>query len=132
MQKNSAVFSIIAILALLAAAVAQDSATRGFIIKMKNGSTIVGQSLTRDEASGNLRLTMTESGSSYAVIAMDDVDVIQASGSGTDSIQIKLRGGSELKCKEFTIGKNTVILKIGTASRIEVQWADMESVRFQP
>jgi len=77
---------------------------------------------------------MTESNSgapkSYAIIAMDDADSIRASTSETDSIRIKLLGGSELRCKEFGLNGETVTVKLGTASRIEVRWDQIESITF--
>ena len=115
-------------------AAAQDPQA-GFIISMKNGSSIRGRVLTRDEASGNLRLTMTETGGvpkSYAVISMDDAEAIRPSNTESDSIHIKLRGGSELKCKEFTLNGNTINVKIGSASRVEVGWDQIESISFAP
>ena len=116
-------------------AAAQDPQA-GFIISMKNGSSIRGRVLTRDEASGNLRLTMTETGGgapkSYAVISMDDAEAIRPSNTEADSIHIKLRGGSELKCKEFALNGNTINVKIGSASRVEVGWDQIESISFAP
>jgi hypothetical protein len=106
----------------------------GFIILLKNGSAVRGRTLTRDEASGRLRVSMTETKSgepkSYAVIAMDDAESIRASSTETESIRIKLAGGSELKCKEFTLNGDTVTVKLGTASRIEVRWEDIASISF--
>jgi hypothetical protein len=106
----------------------------GFIILLKNGSAVRGRTLTRDEASGRLRVAMTETTSgeakSYAVIAMEDAESIRASSSETESIRIKLAGGSELKCKEFTLNGDTVTVKLGTASRIEVRWEDIASISF--
>lgn len=106
----------------------------GFIILLKNGSAVRGRTLTRDEASGRLRVAMTETSSgeakSYAVIAMEDAESIRASSTETESIRIKLAGGSELKCKEFTLNGDTVTVKLGTASRIEVRWEDIASISF--
>jgi hypothetical protein len=106
----------------------------GFIILLKNGSAVRGRTLTRDEASGRLRVAMTETSSgeakSYAVIAMEDAESIRASSSETESIRIKLAGGSELKCKEFILNGDTVTVKLGTASRIEVRWEDIASISF--
>ncbi|HEY7544547.1 MAG TPA: hypothetical protein VID27_06680 [Blastocatellia bacterium] len=115
------------------AAVAQDTQP-GFVISLKNGSSIRGRTLARDE-SGNLRLTMTESSSgapkSYAVISMDDAEAIRASTADSDSIVIKLSGGSELRCKEFGLNGDTVTVKLGTASKIEVRWENIESISFK-
>ena len=115
------------------AAVAQDTQP-GFVISLKNGSSIRGRTLARDE-SGNLRLTMSESSSgapkSYAVIAMDDAEAIRASTADSDSIVIKLSGGSELRCKEFGLNGDTVTVKLGTASKIEVRWENIESISFK-
>jgi hypothetical protein len=106
----------------------------GFIILLKNGSAVRGRTLVRDEASGRLRVAMTETSSgeakSYAVIAMEDAESIRASSSESESIRIKLAGGSELKCKEFTLNGDTVTVKLGTASRIEVRWEDIASISF--
>jgi hypothetical protein len=106
----------------------------GFIILLKNGSAVRGRTLTRDEASGRLRVAMTETSSgeakSYAVIAMEDAESIRASSSENESIRIKLAGGSELKCKEFILNGDTVTVKLGTASRIEVRWEDISSISF--
>jgi hypothetical protein len=106
----------------------------GFIILLKNGSAVRGRTLVRDEASGRLRVAMTETSSgeakSYAVIAMEDAESIRASSSESESIRIKLAGGSELKCKEFTLNGDTVTVKLGTASRIEVRWEDIASIIF--
>jgi len=124
----------IAITLLMAATVlAQES---GFIISMKNGSQIRGRVLTRDEATGSLRLTMTETGGgapkSYAIISMEDAETIRPSNSETDSIRIKLRGGSELRCKEFSINGDVINVKIGSASRVDVSWDQIESISFTP
>jgi hypothetical protein len=106
----------------------------GFVILLKNGSAVRGRTLTRDETSGRLRVAMTETSSgeakSYAVIAMDDAESIRASSSETESIRIKLLGGSELKCKEFSLNGETVTIKLGTASRIEVRWQEIASISF--
>jgi hypothetical protein len=129
-----AILSILTLLILGAAVLAQESAP-GFVISLKNGSSIRGRSLARDEATGSLRLTMTESTSgapkSYAVISMDDADSIRASTSDTDSILIRLLGGSELRCKEFGLNGDMVSIKLGTASKIDVRWDQIESISFK-
>jgi len=114
---------------------AQDAGQAGFVISLKNGSTIRGRTLTRDESSGTLRLAMTETGSgeakSYAMISPDDAVDIRSSSADTDSIRIRLKGGSELKCKEFVLQGDAVAVKLGSASRVEVKWSDIESISFQ-
>lgn len=115
------------------AAAAQDTGS-GFVITLKNGSSVKGRTLTRDQASGTLRLTMTQDAGgqpkSYAMIAMDDADSIKASSSDTDSIQVKIRGGSVIRCKEFSLSPDTITLKIGTRSTISVPWDQIESISF--
>lgn len=112
----------------------QDTGQAGFVVSLKNGSTIRGRTLARDESTGKLRLVMTESATgaaeSYAVISMADADTIRASASTTDSIRIKLIGGSELRCKEFDLSRDVVTVKLGTASRVEVRWDEIESITF--
>jgi hypothetical protein len=139
MKKLLSIIHIAFALALIATAPAggaraQDSGQSGFVLSLKNGSTIRGRILARDEASGNLRLTMTESSAgtpkSYAVVAMEDAQAIKASTSDTDSIVIRLLGGSELKCKEFDLNGETITVKIGTASRIELRWEQIQSISF--
>src|SRR5262245_28440855 len=124
---------ISAILLMVSVASAQEAQT-GFVILLKNGSAVRGRSLMRDETSGKLRIAMTETKSgeakSYAVIDMEDAESINASSSETDAIKIRLQGGSELKCKEFKLNGETVIVKIGSASRIEVRWEDIASISF--
>ena len=116
------------------AIVFQDQSKSGFVITLKNGSTIRGRTLTREEGGGRLRLTMTETASSepksYAVIATDDAESIRASTTDTDSIRIKVRGGTELKCKEFELGATMITVKLGTASKVEVPWDQIESISF--
>jgi len=113
---------------------AQDTPASGFVLSLKNGSTIRGRTLARDEASGTLRLTMTETSSgaprSYAVVAVDDAQGIKASTTEADSIVIRLVGGSELKCKEFSLNGDTISVKIGTASHIELHWEQIQSITF--
>jgi hypothetical protein len=79
---------------------------------------------------------MTETGSgaprSFAMVAMEDAESIRASTSDTDSIRIKLIGGSELKCKEFGLSGDVVSVKLGTASRVDVRWDQIESISFAP
>jgi hypothetical protein len=123
------------VLILASLAIAQDAAQAGFVISLKNGSSIRGRTLTRDESSGTLRLAMTETSSgeakSYAMISPDDAVDIRSSSSDTDSIRIRLKGGSELKCKEFVLSGDAVAVKLGSASRVEVKWSDIESISFQ-
>jgi hypothetical protein len=126
-----------AMLAPAAFALAQEpQAAPGFVISLKNGSSVRGRTLTRDESSGKLRLTMTETSAgepkSYALISMDDAETIRASSSDTDSIRIRLAGGSELRCREFSLSGDTVGVKLGSASRIEVRWDQIESISFTP
>lgn len=115
-------------------AVAQDAAQPGFVIKLKNGSTVRGRTLSRDESSGALRLVMTEaadsSAKSYAVIASDDAAEISSSAAEGDSIRIKLKGGSDLRCKEFSLNGNSVAVKLGSASKVEILWSDIQSISF--
>jgi len=116
-------------------AFAQTAAEAGFVISLKNGSSVRGRTLARDEATGSLRLTMTESSTgspkSYAIISMDDAESIRASSAETESIVVKLLGGSELRCKEFGLNGDTVSIKLGTASRVDVLWSQIESISFR-
>lgn len=121
---------IAAALILATAVAAQDAAQSGFVISLKNGSSVRGRLLTRDDATGKLRLAMTEN--SYAVIAAEDTSDIRSSSAAGDSISIKLKGGSELKCKEFTLNGENVSVKLGTATRVEVRWNEIESISFAP
>jgi hypothetical protein len=125
-----------AITLLLAFSVVAQESQSGFIISMKNGSSIRGRVLTRDETTGSLRLTMTETSGgapkSYAIISMEDAETIRPSNTDTDSILIKLRGGSELRCKEFSINGDIINVKIGSASRIDIGWDQIESISFAP
>jgi hypothetical protein len=139
MKKLLSIISLAFALALVASASpepaqAQDAPQSGFVLSLKNGSTIRGRMLDRDEASGNLRLTMTETGAgapkSYAVVAMDDAQAIRASASDTDSIIIRLAGGSELKCKELDLNGDTITVRLGTASRVELRWEQIQSISF--
>lgn len=126
---------IITVLALIIAApiAAQDTGATGFVISLKNGSTIRGRTLSRDEATGKLRLAMTEAGgeaNSYAVIAPEDTTEIRSSASDSDSIRIRLKGGSDLRCKEFSLEGDSVAVKLGSATKVEVRWSDIESISF--
>ncbi|MCI0490512.1 MAG: hypothetical protein L0229_28290 [Blastocatellia bacterium] len=136
MKIKTALITLVIALALTASAVAQESAQKGFVISLKNGSSVRGQTLSRDEASGQLRLTMTETSTgapkSYAIIAMDDAETISVSSTESDSILVKLFGGSELKCKEFGLNGDVVTVRLGSASRIEVRWDQIESISFAP
>lgn len=133
MKTRFCTLAIAMTLLMAATALAQES---GFIISMKNGSQIRGRVLTRDETTGNLRLTMTETSGgtpkSYAIISMEDAETIRPSNTESDSIRIKLRGGSELRCKEFSISGDVINVKLGTASRVDVSWDQIESISFAP
>ena len=133
MKAKSIILVLLVVLLSAPLASAQESQS-GFIILLKNGSAVRGRTLTRDADSGRLRVSMTETDSgapkSYAVIAMEDAESIRASSSEADTITIKLQGGSELKCKEFTLNGETVTVKLGTASRVEVRWEDIASISF--
>jgi hypothetical protein len=126
---------IISLLAFIAAVpvAAQETGESGFVISLKNGSTIRGRTLSRDDATGKLRLAMTETAGearSYAVIAPDDTTEIRSSASEGDSIRIRLKGGSDLRCKEFSLNGDSVAVKLGSASKVEVRWTDIESITF--
>jgi hypothetical protein len=132
MKIKFALFILALMLLFSAAIMAQEEPSAGFVITLKNGSTLKGRTLSRD-TSGNLRLAMTESGGevrSYAVISPEDSAGIRSSSSETDSIIIKLSGGSELKCKEFTLNGDTVMVKLGSATTVEVTWAEILSISF--
>jgi hypothetical protein len=124
----------ISVLTISISVAAQETDQSGFVITLKNGSTIRGRTLSRDDQTGKLRLAMTETGAgearSYAVISPEDASDIRSSSSATDSITIKLRGGSQIKCKEFALSGDTVSVKLGSASRIEVQWSEIEAISF--
>ena len=79
---------------------------------------------------------MTETGAgeprSYAIISPEDASDIRSSATATDSITISLRGGSQIRCKEFALNGDTVAVKLGSASRVEVQWAEIDSISFAP
>lgn len=128
MKKRLVWWTLAAMLLTTIGIAAQDSAQSGFVISLKNGSSVRGRQLTRDEATGKLRLAMTDS--SYAVIAPEDTSAIQSSASASDSISIKLKGGSELRCKEFALSGDVVTVKLGTATRVEVRWNEIDSISF--
>ena len=112
---------------------AQETGGSGFVITLKNGSTMRGRTLSRDESTGKLRLAMTEVGGearSYAVLAPEDTTEIRSSASDSDSIRIRLKGGSDLRCKEFALAGDAVAVKLGSASKVEVRWSDIESISF--
>ena len=126
---------VLAVVVMFAVSIAaQDTAQPGFVIKLKNGSTVRGRTLSRDDASGALRLVMTEaadsSAKSYAVIAADDAAEISSSTAEGDSIRIKLKGGSDLRCKEFSLNGDSVAVKLGSASKVEILWSDIQSISF--
>lgn len=131
--KTIIVFAI-AVLISAGSFAAQDAPQPGFVIKLKNGSTVRGRTLSRDEASGALRLVMTEgadaTAKSYAVIAADDAAEISSSATDSDSIRIRLKGGSDLRCKEFSLSGDSVAVKLGTASKVEILWSDIQSISF--
>ena len=130
--KTTLIITVIAL--ILAAPIAgQDTGGPGFVISLKNGSTIRGRTLTRDETTGKLRLAMTEAGGeakSYAVIAPEDTAEIRSSASDSDSIRIRLKGGSDLRCKEFSLSGDSIAVKLGSASKVEIRWSDIESISF--
>lgn len=112
---------------------AQDAGSSGFVISLKNGSTMRGRTLSRDESTGKLRLAMTEAGGearSYAILAPEDTTEIRSSASDSDSIRIRLKGGSDLRCKEFALNGDAVAVKLGSATKVEVRWTDIESISF--
>lgn len=134
MTRKMIAAAVVIVMVAAIATLGQDSGQAGFVITLKNGSKVVGRTLARDEASGKLRLTMTESGSgepkSYALIAMEDADSIRASSADTDSIRIRVKGGTELRCKEFGLGPDKVTVKVGVQSRVDVPWNQIESISF--
>jgi hypothetical protein len=131
--KTTLIITLIALI-LAAPVTGQDASNSGFVISLKNGSTIRGRTLSRDDATGKLRLAMTEAvggeAKSYAVIAPDDTTEIRSSSSDSDSIRIRLKGGSDLRCKEFSLNGDSVAVKLGSASKVEVRWTDIESISF--
>lgn len=136
MNIKTAIISALAAVVMALPAIGQEPSEPGFVITLKNGSSVRGRNLSRDEATGSLRLTMTQTAAgaakSYAIIAMDDADSIRASSSETDSIIIRIRGGSEVRCKEFGLNGDTVTIKLGSASKVEVPWEQIESISFGP
>jgi hypothetical protein len=135
-RSNTIAAAIVVLFLAMATVPAQDAGQPGFVITLRNGSKVVGRTLARDEASGKLRLTMTESSTgepkSYALIAMEDAESIRASSADTDSIRIRVKGGTELRCREFGLGPDRVTVKIGTQSRVDVPWNQIESISFAP
>jgi hypothetical protein len=136
MTRKLTAMAIVSIVLAVVTALGQDAGQTGFVITLKNGSKVVGRTLARDEASGKLRLTMTESSSgepkSYALIAMEDAESIRASSADTDSIRIRVKGGTELRCREFGLGADKVTVKIGAQTRVDVPWDQIESISFAP
>jgi hypothetical protein len=134
MKIKTTILFTIAALILAVPVAAQDAVQPGFVIKLKNGSTLRGRTLSRDDSSGALRLVMTEASDagpkSYAVIAADDTAEITSSSSDSESIRIKLKGGSDLRCKEFSLSGDSVAVKLGSASKVEIKWTDIESISF--
>jgi hypothetical protein len=128
MKKRLVWWTLAAMLLVGTTIAAQDTAQSGFVISLKNGSSVRGRQLTRDDTTGKLRLAMTDN--SYAVIAPEDTSAIQSSTSASDSISIKLKGGSELRCKEFALSGDLVTVKLGTATRVEVRWSEIDSISF--
>src|SRR5260370_38460689 len=120
MNIKTLILSAICAILLAATAVAQDSSSAGFVITLKNGSTIRARTLARDDASGKLRLIMTETDAkepkSFALIAMEDADAIRASTADTESIRIKVRGGTGMRSKELGVGPDELTVAIGTPS----------------
>ena len=133
MKTRNALISTLLALIFAVPNSAQDTGGSGFVISLKNGSTIRGRTLSRDDANGKLRLAMTEAGGearSYAIIAPEDTTEIRSSATDVDSIRIRLKGGSDLRCKEFSLNGESVAVKLGSASKVEVRWTDIESISF--
>jgi len=134
MKTKKTLFFTTAAFLIAVSIAAQETGRAGFVIKLKNGSTLRGRTLSRDETSGALRLVMTEAtdaaAKSYAVIAADDTSEISSSSSDSESIRIKLKGGSDLRCKEFSLSGDSVAVKLGSASKIEIKWSDIDSISF--
>lgn len=134
MKSKTTLLSAILALVIAAPIAAQDAGGSGFVISLKNGSTVRGRTLSRDETTGKLRLAMTEEvggeARSYAMIAPEDTTEIRSSATDSDSIRIKLKGGSDLRCKEFALNGDAVAVKLGSASKVEVRWTDIESISF--
>jgi hypothetical protein len=133
-MKSKTVVSAILITMIAVPIAAQVAGGSGFVITLKNGSTVRGRTLSRDETTGKLRLAMTEEAGgearSYAIIAPEDTTEIRSSATDSDSIRIKLKGGSDLRCKEFALNGDAVAVKLGSASKVEVRWSDIESISF--
>jgi hypothetical protein len=133
-MKTRIILFCLALTLVAASVAAQDTAQSGFVITLKNGSTLRGRTLLRDTATGRLRLAMSDNGGgearTYAVIAPEDASDIRSSAAESDSIRIRLKGGSEIRCKEFALNGDTVSLKLGTATRVEVRWDEIESISF--
>jgi len=133
MKKRTLVLACLLALSSALPVFGQDAAA-GFVITLKNGSSVRGKTLSRDDATGRLRLTMSESAAgeakSYAIIAAEDTAEIKSSAAETDSIRIKLKGGSDIRCKEFSLTGESVTVKLGSASRVEVPWSEIESISF--
>lgn len=134
MKIKTTILFTIAALILAVPVAAQDAGQPGFVIKLKNGSMLRGRTLSRDDSNGALRLVMTEASDSgprsYAVIAAEDTAEITSSSSDSESIRIKLKGGSDLRCKEFSLSGDSVAVKLGSASKVEIKWSDIESISF--
>ena len=134
MKSKTTLVRAILVIMIAAPIAAQEAGGAGFVISLKNGSTVRGRTLSRDEATGKLRLAMTEEAGgearSYAVIAPEDTTEIRSSASSSDSIRIRLKGGSDLRCKEFALNGDAVAVKLGSASKVEVRWSDIESISF--
>ncbi len=134
MKSKTTLVSAILVIMIAVPIAAQDAGVSGFVISLKNGSTVRGRTLSRDETTGKLRLAMTEEAGgearSYAMIAPEDTTEIRSSASNSDSIRIKLKGGSDLRCKEFAMNGDAVAVKLGSASKVEVRWSDIESISF--
>jgi hypothetical protein len=134
MKSKTTLVSAILVIMIAVSIAAQDTGGSGFVITLKNGSTVRGRTLSRDETTGKLRLAMTEEAGgeakSYAVIAPEDTTEIRSSATDSDSIRIRLKGGSDLRCKEFALNGDAVAVKLGSASKVEVRWSDIESISF--
>jgi hypothetical protein len=134
MKRNTTLVSAALVMVIAVSIAAQDAGGSGFVITLKNGSTVRGRTLSRDETSGKLRLAMTEEAGgearSYAMIAPEDTTEIRSSTTDSDSIRIRLKGGSDLRCKEFALNGDAVAVKLGSASKVEVRWSDIESISF--
>jgi hypothetical protein len=134
MKSNTTLVSAALVMVIAVSIAAQDAGGSGFVITLKNGSTVRGRTLSRDETSGKLRLAMTEEAGgearSYAMIAPEDTTEIRSSATDSDSIRIRLKGGSDLRCKEFALNGDAVAVKLGSASKVEVRWTDIESISF--